>query len=331
MFVALIVSAALIGLPTPTSGQNKKKDRTLRVDVNLVLVTASVTDPYDRIITGLGPDNFEIYENGERQEIIKFSSEDGPVSVVIILDTSGSMSNKIGPAKLALISFTKSANPQDEFALIYFDNGRAVPATTGFTDADNLRTNLLTMAPHGQTPLLDSIYLALIQMGKAQKENRRAIIIISDGGDNHSRYNERDIKNLVKESETQIYSIGIFDKDNSFGAPIDRLNSGIPLEEIYGPELLNDITNMTGGRAFTIQSVAGLEDTVEKIGNELRNQYLLGYRPNTKDWGKDKKSKKDKTGRGEWRKIKVKVRPPRGLPPLTVRAKSGYYAPIPAN
>lgn len=138
------------------------------------------------------------------------------------------------------------------------------------------------------------------------RNGRRALLIISDGGDNHSRYNESDVKSLVRESDTQLYAIGVFD-------PL-QYRSRTP-EELYGPSLLSEITEMTGGRLFSVENPNELPDTAAKIGMELRNQYILGYRPSNK--GHD----------ARWRKIKIKLRPPKGLPPLNVYSKTGYYAP----
>jgi Ca-activated chloride channel homolog len=157
----------------------------------------------------------------------------------------------------------------------------------------------------GRTALLDAIYLGLSQMRGAHNA-KRALLILSDGGDNHSRYQESDIKRLVKEADTQLYAIGIFD-------PLEY--RGRTLEELNGPSLLSEITEMTGGRVFAASNLNELPDIATKIGLELRNQYILGYRPS------------NKTRDGRWRKIKIKLRAPRGLPPLSVYSKTGYYAP----
>ena len=135
---------------------------------------------------------------------------------------------------------------------------------------------------------------------------KRALLIISDGGDNSSRYNEKDIKRLVREAGTQLYSVGIFDP---------FANRSRTPEELNGPSLLSEITELTGGRAFSVEKINELPDIASKIGAELRNQYILGYRPS------------NKTHDARWRKIKVKLRAPKGLPPLSVYAKTGYYAP----
>jgi Ca-activated chloride channel family protein len=164
---------------------------------------------------------------------------------------------------------------------------------------------MLRTSAKGSTALLDAIYLGLRQM-KIARNAKRALRIISDGGDNHSRYTERDIKSLVREADTQLYAIGIF---NPIG---DRSRT---LEELNGPSLLSELSELTGGRSFTVQNVRELSEIAAKIGAELRNQYILGYHP------------RHKAHDARWRKIKVKLRTPKGLPPLTAYAKTGYYAP----
>ena len=287
-----------------TPGKTIQQGQFVHIDVNLTLVNVTVTDPYDRVVTGLEPDNFRVFENNVEQEIQYFSSEDVPVSLGVIFDLSGSMANKVGKAKEAALQFFKTANPQDEFFLVSF-NERA-ELTSAFTNSvEDLQSRMLTTSPKGRTALLDAIYLGLSQM-RGARNAKRALLILSDGGDNHSRYNESDIKRLVKEADTQLYAIGIFD-------PLGNRNR--TPEELNGPSLLTDITDMTGGRVFSVERLEDLPDIATKIGMELRNQYVLGYHPS------------NKVHDARWRKIKVKLRAPKGLPPLNVFAKTGYYAP----
>jgi Ca-activated chloride channel homolog len=286
-----------------TPGQVIKKGQSLHMDVDLALVNVTVTDPHDRSVTGLEPDNFRIFENNVEEEILFFSSEDVPISVGVIFDLSGSMVNKIGKAKEAALQFFKTANPQDEFFLVSF-NDRAKVMSTFTTSVEDLQSSLLSSFPKGRTALLDGIYLGLSEM-KTARNAKLALLIISDGGDNHSRYNESDIKRLVREADIQLYSVGIF-------APLGY--RGRTPEELNGPTLLSEVTELTGGRAFEVENVNDLPDIATKIGSELRNQYVLGYRPNNRSHD------------SRWRKIKVKLRLPKGLPPLSIYAKSGYYA-----
>ena len=287
-----------------TPGVVIQKNQALKLNVDLALINATVTDPFNRLVTGLDPDNFRIFEDNVEQEVVTFSAEDVPISIGVIFDYSGSMSNKAAKAREAAIQFFKTANPQDEFFLVSF-NERA-ELTSSFTNSvEDLQSRMLLSAPKGRTALLDAIYLGLSEMRGAHNA-KRALLILSDGGDNHSRYNESDIKRLVKEADTQLYAIGIFD-------PAGYRNR--TLEEGNGPSLLGEGTELTGGRVFPVERLEDLPDIASKIGMELRNQYVLGYHPSNTSHD------------ARWRKVKVKLRAPRGLPPLTVYAKTGYYAP----
>jgi Ca-activated chloride channel homolog len=278
--------------------------KVIRADVDLALVNVTVTDPYNRLVTGLEQDNFRVYEDSLEQEIVSFSSEDVPISIGVIFDFSGSMANKIDKAREAALEFFKTANPQDEFFLVSF-NERAELTSTFTNSVEDLQSRMMLTAPKGRTALLDAIYLGLSQMRGAHNA-KRALLILSDGGDNHSRYNENDIKRLVKEADTQLYAIGIYD-------PLGYRNR--TPEELNGPSLLAEITELTGGRVFAVEHLNDLPDIASKIGMELRNQYVLGYIPS------------NRAHDARWRKIKVKLRAPKGLPPLMVYSKTGYYAP----
>jgi Ca-activated chloride channel homolog len=275
--------------------------RPLKVDVDLVLVPVTITDPMNRLVTGLEKENFQLFEGSAAQEIRTFSAEDAPVSLGVIFDSSGSMSSKMDRAKDAVVEFFKTANPQDEFFMITFSD--EPEEVSDFTSSvDEIQSKLVFAVPRRRTALLDAIYMGVSKMRQA-KYPKKALLIISDGGDNHSRYTEGEIKALVKEADVMIYAIGIY--DHYFPTQEERL----------GPALLSEITELTGGRAFTIDNPNDLADVATKIGIELRNQYVLGYHPS--------KIVRD----GKWRKIKVKLMPPKGLPPLRVYARMGYYAP----
>ncbi|HEU5400314.1 MAG TPA: VWA domain-containing protein [Terriglobales bacterium] len=290
-------------VPTPAELDPSLKTHTkpYKVEVDLVLVPVTVTDPMNRLVTGLEKNNFIVEDNGKEQQIRHFSSEDAPISLGVIFDMSGSMKDKIEKAREAVVDFFKTANPQDEFFMVAF-NEKPVLLSDFTSSIESIQGQLIYAEPHGRTALLDSIYLALSKMREAHNQ-KKALLIISDGGDNHSRYTESEIKSIVKEADVQIYAIGIFSS-----------NPGT-IEEQTGPATLSAITDVTGGRTFTVDNPNELSDIATKIGIELRNQYVIGYRPST--------PVKD----GKWRKIKVKLHPPKGLPPLTVYAKSGYYAP----
>jgi Ca-activated chloride channel homolog len=200
-----------------------------------------------------------------------------------------------------VVEFFKTANPEDEFFMITFSDKPEI--LSDFTQSvEDIQGKLVYTLPKGKTALLDAIYLGMNKMKQA-KHQKKALLIISDGGDNNSRYTENEIKSMVKESDVQIYAIGIFDM------------SPRTEEERMGPAMLTEVTDVTGGRTFTIDNVNELADVASKIGIELRNQYVLGYRP------------RNPAHDGKWRKIKVKLQAPKGLPPLHVYSKTGYYAP----
>jgi Ca-activated chloride channel family protein len=285
------------------SGFTPDGKNAVRVDVDLALVNVTVTDPYNRLVTGLEQENFRVFEDNVEQEITHFSAEDVPISIGVILDLSGSMANKIDKSRMAALQFFKTANPQDEFFVVSF-NEHAELSSPFTTSVEDISTRMLFTAAHGRTAMLDGIYLGLSQMRGARNQ-KKALLLISDGGDNHSRYSEHDIRSFIREADTQIYAIGLYDAAGARATP----------EEVAGPATLGELTDESGGRTFGVSNLSDLPDIAIKIGMELRNQYVLGYRPSNR--ARD----------GKWRKIKVKLRPPKGLPPLNVYAKSGYYSP----
>jgi Ca-activated chloride channel homolog len=291
--------------PPPVEGKDALKARAgqrIRVDVDLVLIPLTVTDPLDRLVTGLEKGNFFVYENNHPETVKTFSSEDAPVSIGVIFDLSGSMANKVIRARDSILEFMKTANPQDEFFVVGFNDRPEL--IEDFTSSVDVIESRLAMVKAGhRTALLDAIYFGLNKMKQAKYE-RKAILIVSDGGDNRSRYTESEVRSVVRESGVQIYSIGIFDPY----APTT--------EERLGPLLLNDISNETGGRLFRVDDIAEMGDIAAKISSELRNEYVLGYRPS------------DEKRDGKWRKVRVRLVPPQGLPQLTVHARNGYYAPL---
>jgi len=288
----------------PKSAQTTP-ERPIRVEVQLALVNVSVIDPYNRFVTGLEKPDFKIYEDDEQQTISHFSTEDVPISIGLIFDCSGSMSDKIDKSRMAVNQFFRTSNPADEFFLISFND--RPNEVSGFThDPEALQSKLNFTEAKGRTALLDAIYLGLNEMRKA-KYSRKVLLIISDGGDNHSRYTEPDIKRMVKEADAQIYAVGIYEPYASRGRTP---------EELAGPSLLSELAEMTGGRQFPVENLNDLPDITRKISRELRNLYVIGYSPTN--------AKRD----GKWRKIRVKLFPPKGLPPLHLFAKSGYYAPV---
>ena len=248
-----------------------RRDARIRVDVNLVLVPATVTDPMNRLVTGLEKENFEVYDNNVGQVIKSFSTEDAPVTIGVIFDLSGSMNSKFARARKALSEFLRTSNPQDEFFVVGF-NDRPAVIVDYTSDVDDVEARMVMLKPENRTALIDAIYLGVDKLKQAKYE-RKAILIISDGGDNRSRYTEGELRRVVRESDVQIYSIGIFDQY----APTT--------EEQMGPILLTDICDMTGGRMFRVLDMNDLGDIASRISAELRNEYVIGTgRPSEAGW-----------------------------------------------
>jgi Ca-activated chloride channel family protein len=272
----------------------------IRTSATLVLVPVTITDALHRPVVGLEQENFQLFEGKQQQQIKHFSSEDTPVSVGILVDTSGSMAYKLERAREAVMQFCEQANPQDEFFMITFAD---IPQlTTDFTTStDHVENDLLTVRSKGQTSLLDAIYMGVRKMRNA-RYGRKALLILSDGGDNHSRYSEKDVKAALRESDVMVYAVGTYERYVS------------TQEELLGPELLKEVAGITGGHAFSISDASELPVVTRNIGTQLRHQYMLAYQPQVLPHD------------GKWHKVSVKLRLPKKLNYLLhVEARPGYY------
>jgi VWFA-related protein len=283
-------------------------DRTspnIRVNSNLVLIPVTVTDDNNRFVKGLEKEHFNLYEDKVEQLISHFASEDVPISVGIVFDCSGSMGNKLGKSREAVAQFLRISNPDDEFLLVTFANSAEllVPLTT---DSSEIQNRLTFTQSKGETALLDAIYLAMHEM-KHARHSRKALIVISDGGDNSSRYTFGELRRMVREADIQIHAIGILE-------PI--FARGRAPEELTGPALLGDIAEETGGLSFDVENLDDLPAIASKIGVALRNQYILGYSPT--------KLHND----GKYHRVQVKLMNQKGLPGLRLSWRHGYHAPL---
>jgi Ca-activated chloride channel family protein len=291
--------------PKPVEKSEVLPKAEIRIDSNLVLVPVTVIDPMNRFVTGLEKENFKIFDDKKEQPITQFSNEDAPLSVGVIFDCSSSMGHKLEKSRLAVTQFFKTANPEDEFFLVQFsDSANLIQPFT--RNLEEIQNRLTFTQSKGQTALLDAIYLGLHEMKKSSKNPRKALLLISDGGDNNSRYTETEVKNLVKEADVQIYAIGIYET----GAGRSRTP-----EEASGPALLTEIAEQTGGRQYTVENLNELPDVAAKIGIELRNQYMLGYSP------------QNQVRDGKYHHVKVTLVQPRNMPLLRAFFRLGYYAP----
>jgi Ca-activated chloride channel family protein len=277
---------------------------TLRVDTTLVQIPVAVTDARNRFVLGLQKEDFHLLEDGVEQNVAHFSGEDAPLSVGLVFDESGSMDYKFRTSQAAAAQFLKTMNADDEAFLVEF--GDSARLTVGFTSRSEEIQNALKKAqPGGLTAMLDAINAALREMKKARNP-RKAIVIVSDGGDNHSQYTSAQIESLVREADVQIYAMGVFEPSLPFGRTP---------EEISGPKLLSEIATQTGGRAFAAALSGDLPSVAGRIAVELRNQYVLGYYP------------KSQARDGTYRHVEVKLAQPRGVSALKAHWRLGYYAP----
>ena len=288
--------------PSPTSTPDDDSDRPVKVKTDLVTLTLTVTDLYGRYVSGLTKNAFTITDNNQEQEIQFFSDSDAPVSVGIIFHLSGSMGgDKILKAQNALSRFIMTSHPSDEYFLIGF-NDRAQLLLDRTRDGDAVLRKLTMVKPNKNTALYDAVYLGVERVTRGSHQ-KRALLIISDGQDNNSRYNFGEVRRLLKETDVVAYSVGIMNPGDSTSTLGNQ-----------GEAFLEELSSVTGGKAFFPQTDVEMDDMFERIALELRHQYSLGYTP------------KDFQPNGKWRKVRVKVKPPRGLPRLTVRTRDGYYA-----
>src|SRR5438552_4200819 len=261
--------------------------KSLKVDVDLVMISATVSDSENHRLTDLKPENFQIFEDKVEQKIRYFSSEATPVSLGIVFDISHSMERKLDFAKGAAVRFLQTGTSDDEYFLVEFSNRARL--AEGFTsDIRRLRDRLSLTPAEGATALYDAVYLGLSKL-KSGQHPKRALLLITDGEDNHSRYSRGDIRDVVRESDAQIYAIDL------------------------GRALIGDLAEMTGGHSYRT-NVNDLEETCEKIALELKNQYVIGYESTNRN--------KD----GRFRKLRVRVTPPPGMTRVNVRARNGYFA-----
>jgi len=292
-----IVGAHLYAQQTPES-------QPLRVESTLVVIPVTVTDASNRFVLGLEKQNFSLSEDGVSQKVKQFAGEDAPLSIGLLVDTSGSMGTKLATSREAVAQFLRTMNAQDEAFLIAFsDRAKLV---SGFTsDTADIENKLTSVESQGLTALLDAVSMGITEMKKA-KNPRKALLIISDGGDNNSQYTPEQIKDLVHEADVQIYAMGVFEQ-------LPYL--GITRAELSGPRLLAQLAEETGGRAFPARSSSALPSIARRIGIELRNQYVLAYSPSNEEKN------------GKYRKVEVKLNAPEGLSQLKARWRTGYYAP----
>jgi Ca-activated chloride channel homolog len=290
--------------PAPDAPDVHMTDAHLRVDTSLVVIPAFATTERGTTLTGLKRDNFRLFEDNVEQPVTYFATDDAPVSIGLVFDSSGSMHTKMQKSLEAVAEFLKTANREDEFFLIDF-NERPKLTVPFTTNPDEIYERASRTKVYGRTSLYDAVHIALKEMKNA-KFPRKAIVVFSDGGDNRSRYTFREIKADLSESDVQLYTVGIFDSDSSH-----KLSA----EEKAGPGVLAQLSDDSGGVFFPVDNINDLPTVSAQIGNQLRNQYLLGFSP------------AELIRDGKFHKVRVDLVPPAGLSKLRVFYRRGYRSP----
>lgn len=298
---SFLLAVAMDALSQDLKVQHVVADERVRINSDLISLTVSVTDSTGRALPGLDKSAFTVFDDNAPQRITFFADDDAPASIALVFDTSGSMSgSKIERAKEALARFMETSHERDEFFLIDF-NSSARLLLDKTRDGDALLNKLTYVKPHGNTALYDAVYLGVekVMRGAYQK---RAVILISDGEDNDSRYSFKELRRRLRESDAIIYAIG-------------TITNFLPRKgALDGREILKELASASGGKAFFPSSASAISEAFESIALELRHLYSIGYRP--ENFAAD----------GRWHHLKVKVAQPAGFPRLVVRNREGYYA-----
>lgn len=301
-FLLLMLLHSALTISAQQNPPPQEDEGTIKIPTDLVTQTVTVTDLYGRYVSGLKKEAFRVFDNNEEQEITYFSDADAPVSIGILFDVSDSMSGeKIAKARKALERFINTSHPSDEYFLIAF-NSRAQLLLDRTRDGEAVLRKLTLVEPKNNTALYDACYLGIERVTSGTRQ-KKAMLIISDGQDNSSRYNFGEVRRLLKESDVVVYAVGIMDGRDAGS-----------MTGMQGQSFLDELTSVTGGKSFYPQADVELDEIFERIALELRHQYSIGFTP--KNFEPD----------GKWHKTKVKIKPPRGLPRLTVRVREGYYA-----
>ena len=296
VLVLVLLVPAVLAAP-----QALERTQPVKVDIDLVLVNAAVTDPDGRSVTGLDKTRFQIWEDRIQQEIQYFSTTEVPLSLAVVFDVSSSMADKLPVSRDAVAAVLKMGNPDDEYALIEF-NSRPKMVQDFAPASSRLESEIASTSATGSTALYDAVYLGIEKLRQSHNP-RKALLLVTDGEDNHSRYSFSDIKELAMESEVQLFAIRI----GGFISPTSTKGHK------SGSAVLQELVNLTGGEVFFAGNVQKLDEICANISETLRNEYVIGYAPTN--------TNKD----GKWRGLKLKVNATTSR--ISVHARSGYYAP----
>src|SRR3989441_5028166 len=293
--------------PQKLEKQDKDKDYTLSVVVEEVQLPISVLDKDGRPVNGLTKNDFAIFEDNVQQQIQIFKHEDIPLSLGLIIDNSGSMRNKRERVNSATLTFARESNPEDETFIVNFDD--AAYLEQDFTGSiGDLIDALDNIDARGETALYDALYLSAEHV-KNGKKDKKALLLITDGEDNVSKYGINKVIEALKQSKVTLYTIGLLEEDDQRGGLFKKPPSKKAKED------LQKFADITGGQAFFPKNIDEVEELVTHIAHDLRNHYTISYTPTN--------AKLD----GSYREIAVKVNPPKNLGKITWHTKQGYYAP----
>jgi Ca-activated chloride channel family protein len=288
--------------------QDKDKDYTLSVETLEVQLPVSVLDKDGRPVDGLKQEHFQVFEDKIQQTIKAFRHEDIPLSLGLVIDNSGSMRNKRERVNSSALAFVRESNPEDETFIINFDDSAYLEQD--FTGSiGDLIDALENVDARGETALYDALYLAADHVTKAGKKDKKALLLISDGEDNVSKYGINKVIEALRQSKVTLYAVGLLEEDDQRGGLFKKPPSKKAKEDLM------KFAEITGGRAFFPKSLDEVEQIVKDIAHDIRNHYTIAYTPTNK--------KLD----GTWREVTVKVNPPKTMPKITWNTKQGYYAP----
>ncbi len=288
---AFCQDAAQVNIVPRFRPSEERRAPSIRLDIKMVMIPTNVTDRDDRPILNLHKEDFRLFDDSTEQKIESFSIDQAPVSLGIVFDASGSMRNKIDKSFRAVEQFLRTSLPGDEYFLVQFADvpKLLVPFTR---DTEEITGSLGLIRPQGWTAMFDAICLAVNQMRHA-KNPRKALLILSDGGDNNSRYSDGEVINLLREADVQLFAIGLFD-DAHF---------------------LKKAAAETGGAVVAVHNMNDLSDAVDKLSTQVRSQYVLGYYP--------AQAQND----GKFHRVKVMLNQAVGSLKLRTSWRHGYYAP----
>ena len=307
ILMAALILCATLAAAQDTSKRASQDQYTLSVDVELVQIPVAVLDREGHPVSGLEKQHFRVYEDKVLQEISLFRHEDVPISIGLVIDNSGSMRNKRERINAAALAFVREGNPEDQTFIVNFDDEAYLEQD--FTSSiGNLMDALESIDTRGETALLDAVYLSLDHVKTVQMD-KRALLVITDGEDNASKYGPQRVLEYLREADVTVYGIGLLEENDTRGGLFRKSPSR------KARAMLEDFTEVTGGQAFFPQSIDEVEELCVQIAQDLRNHYTLGYVPSNKKFD------------GTWRSIRVRVNPPSNFPKIQVRTKQGYFAP----